>query len=128
MNNVAFSRLGTMLYLEIQKGKEDMKASEFQKYLGGNNACMKRLSIATKGCDQLTSNYTYFADIWFSSVEMAEETMAVGVDYCGLAKINQKGFCLATLENLTKYWPGGSYIVMKSTPRVPGVRPLMTIG
>ena len=27
-----------------------------------------------------------------------------------------------------KYWPGGSYIVMKSTSRVPGGRPLLAIG
>ena len=30
MKNVACSMLGTMLHLEIQKGKEDMKTSEFQ--------------------------------------------------------------------------------------------------
>ena len=82
-----------------------MKASEFQKYLGGTNACMKRLSISTKGCGQLTSNYTYFSDIWFSSVKMAEEAMAVGVDYCGLEKMIQQGFCLATLKFLMKDWP-----------------------
>ena len=38
-----------------------------------------------------------------------------------------QGFFLATLEKLMKYWPGGSYIVMKSTTRVPGGRPLMEI-
>ena len=27
-----------------------------------------------------------------------------------------------------KYWPGGSYLVMKITPRVSGGRPLLTIG
>ena len=54
--------------------------------------------------------------------------MATGVDYCGLEKIIHKGFCLATLDNLMNDWPGGSYLVMKSTPRVPGVRPLLTIG
>ena len=35
-----------------------MKKSEFQKYIGGTTACMNRLDIATKGCDQLTSNDT----------------------------------------------------------------------
>ena len=58
-----------------------MKIPEFQEYLGGNTVCMKRLAIATKGCDQLTSNDTYFTDIWFSSVKTAEENMAAGVDY-----------------------------------------------
>ena len=43
-------------------------------------------------------------------------------------KTGHKDFCLATLENLMKDWPGGSYLVMKITPRVPGGRPLMDIG
>ena len=37
-------------------------------------------------------------------------------------------FCLDTLEKLIKYCPGGSYLVMKITPRVPGGRPLLAIG
>ena len=53
VNNVACSRLGTMLYLDIQKGKEDMKTSTFQKYIEGNIACIKRLMMAPKGCAQL---------------------------------------------------------------------------
>ena len=55
MKNVACLRLGTMLHLDIQKGKEAMKKSTFQSELGGNAVCMKILAIATKGCDQLTS-------------------------------------------------------------------------
>ena len=54
MKNVAFSRLGTMLHIEIQKGKEAMKISEFQNFLGGTTACIRRLAIDTKGCGQLT--------------------------------------------------------------------------
>ena len=41
---------------------------------------------------------------------------------------NPQGFCLSTLEKLTEYWSGGSYIVMKSTPIFPGGIPLMDIG
>ena len=54
--------------------------------------------------------------------------MAAGVDYCGPLKTNYKGFCIATLENLMKNCPEGSYIVMNSTPIVPGGRPLLDIG
>ena len=49
--------------------------------------------------------------------------MATGVDYCRPAKTGHKGFCLATLENLMKYWLAWSYLVMKCTLRVPGGRP-----
>ena len=47
---------------------------------------MKRLAIATKGCVQLASNDTYFADIWFSYVKNSEEMAPVEVDYCGPVK------------------------------------------
>ena len=61
-------------------------------------------------------------------METDEEAMAEGVDYCGPVKTIHKGFCLATLENFMKDWPGGSYLVMKITPRIPGGIPLMDIG
>ena len=89
---------------------------------------MKILDLDTKRCGQLTSNDTYFADIWFSSVKITDETMASGVDDCGRVKTIHKGFCLDTLEKLMKDWPGGSYLVMKSTPRVPSEIPLLVIG
>ena len=54
--------------------------------------------------------------------------MSEGVDYCGPEKTSYKGSCMATLEKLTKYWPGGSYLVMKINPIVPGGRPPMSIG
>ena len=54
--------------------------------------------------------------------------MAAGVDYCRPVKTSNKIFYLSTLEKLMKYWPGGSYIVMKNTPRVPGGRPFLDIG
>ena len=53
--------------------------------------------------------------------------MDLGVDYCKTVKTTHKGIFLATLEKLTKDWPGGSYLVIKSTLRVPGGRPLMAI-
>ena len=41
---------------------------------------------------------------------------------------SHKGFCLATLENLMKDYPGGSYLVLNSTPIVPGETPLLATG
>ena len=72
MKNVACSRVGSMLHLEIQTGTEAVKTLEFQKYLRGTTACIKRLPIATRGYVQITSNDTYFADSWFSSVKTSE--------------------------------------------------------
>ena len=92
MKDVTCSRLGVVLHIEIQKRKKDMKTSEFQKYLGGTPACMKRPVMATKGCCRLTSKDTYFSDIWFSSVKTAEEAMAAGVDYCRPIEDKIQGF------------------------------------
>ena len=50
------------------------------------------------------------------------------MDYCGPVKTSHKVFCLSKLEFFMKDWPGGSYLVMKSTPRVSGHIPLMEIG
>ena len=53
---------------------------------------MKKLYIATKGCGQLTSNKTYFADSWSSYVKTDEVAMAAGVDYWGPVKTIHKVF------------------------------------
>ena len=80
-----------------QKGEGGYEDAEISKFLGDTTACMKRLAIANKGCGQLTSNDTYFSYRLFSSVKIAEDMAAVGVDYCGPAKTSHKGFCLTKL-------------------------------
>ena len=67
---MAYYRIGNMLHIYIQKGEEAMKIEKNQKNIRGNAAFMKRIMMDTKGCGQLTSNDTYFADICFSGVEM----------------------------------------------------------
>ena len=84
--------------------------------------------MASKGCVQLTSDDTLFVDRCFSGVKKNEEKMDERVDYCGLVNTRHKGFCLATLGKLLKDWSRGSYLVLKSTLRVPGDRTLMYIG
>ena len=94
---MACSRLGTMLYLYRQKGKEATKTAEFQQQIGGTAACITRLIRDTKGCDQMTSNETYFTDRCFSGVKTVEESMYEGVEYCGPVKTTLKVFLLDTL-------------------------------
>ena len=60
-------------------------------------------------------------------MKTAEEVMAEGVDYCGPVKTIHKRFCLDTLEKIMRYWIEGSYLVMKSTPRVTGDIKLVAI-
>ena len=74
---MASSCLGDILHLNIQKGKDDMKASKFQHDIKGTSAYMKRLMMDTKSCSQLTSNDTYFSDRWFNGVKTYQEVMHV---------------------------------------------------
>ena len=46
INNIEFSRLGAMLCLDILKGEEDMKTSDFQQQIRGTMACIKRIMMS----------------------------------------------------------------------------------
>ena len=54
------SRLGNILYLEIQKGKESMKVSDFQNNIRGADIFMKIIMKANKGRGKMSSNDTLF--------------------------------------------------------------------
>ena len=82
---------------------------------------MKKIMKDTKGCDQLSPNDNSFGVIWLSGVKTVEEAGADRVYYCGPVKTIHKVFLLATLEKSMKYFLGGSYLIMKITPRYPGV-------
>ena len=60
-------------------------------------------------------------------MKAVEAAMEVGAKLIGMVKKNTKGFCKETIENITKYWTGGSYLVLSSKPMVPGDRPLIAI-
>ena len=54
--------------------------------------------------------------------------MEVCDELIGMVKKNTKGLFNQNIEKLTKDWPGGSYLVLRSKPIVTGDRPLITIG
>ena len=124
--SVAGFRLVTMIYLETLK--EYIKILKFQQDIGVTDACMGRIIKATKGCGQLSSNDTFFADIWFRIVKALLEENTEGEYYYGPLKTSYKGFFLATLGKLLKEFLEGSHIVMKSDTIVPGDKPSMAIG
>ena len=70
----------------------------------------------------------FLFDGWFSANKVAEATMELGAELIGMVKTNTKGLCKETIEKLTKNWPGGSYLVLRSKPMVPGGRPCIAIG
>ena len=67
-------------------------------------------------------------DSWFVSKKAAEAAIELGAELIGMVKTNTKGFYKETIEKLTKDWTGGSYLVLRSKPMVPGGRPLIAIG
>ena len=69
-----------------------MKTAEFQQQIGLTEAYMQRLIMATKRCDQLTSNDTHFTNIWLIGVNSAEKAIAEGVYYFGPVKTSHKVF------------------------------------
>ena len=99
LKNVKCCRLGTMSYLEIQKRNYSMKISLFKPVIVGTTACAKKTMKATKGCGQLSSNYTLFLNIWFSGVKITEDENIDRVAYCGPVKTIYNRFCLSLLKN-----------------------------
>ena len=65
---------------------------------------------------------------YLSPKKAAEEASYIDIDLIGMVKNNTNGFCKATIEGSIKDWPGGSCILLRSKPMVPGERPLLAIG
>ena len=125
---------GVMLYLEIQKGKEPMRAAPFAKELGVCGACGVRLGAgsarrvhtaeaASEGagsggrwipCD----GQTCFGDSYFASAAAAN-AHACGIggprqQFGGPVKIAHRNFPKAFIEEKMKDWPGGTTLVLKA--------------
>ena len=62
----------------------------------------------------------FLFDSWFASKKEVEAAMGVGADLISMVNTNTKGFLKETIEKLTKDWPGGSYLILRSKPMVPG--------
>ena len=69
-----------------------MNTSEFQQDIGGLDAYMKRITKATKGYGQLSSNDTAFSDSWFRLVKTEEEENIDRVDCGGPVKKSTRDF------------------------------------
>ena len=72
--------------------------------------------------------YFFRFDRWFASKKAVEAVIEVGAKLIGMVKTNTKVFCKDTIENLKRYCPGGSYLVLGSKPMLPRYRPLIDIG
>ena len=132
LKTFSYSVTGALRLIEFQRGKEGMKHRKYQQELGATVACTKIMMQATKGIGQKyrkgVTKDCFLVDSWFYSKEAAEAVMKVGAKLIGMVKKNTKGFCKDTIEKLTNYWPGGTYLVLRSKTMVPGGRPIIAIG
>ena len=128
---VACSVTYSLLFIEVQRGKEGVKNGKYQKELVATAACTKRMMEATKGIGQKSikggTKDCFLFGRWFASKKATEAAMLVVAELINMVKTNTKVFCKETIENLTKDWPGGSYLLLRSKPMVPGDRPLIAI-
>ena len=109
-----------------------MNHSKYQKELGETAACTKIMMEATQGLVQKYRKRAmkdcFIFDSWFSSNKLEGAAMEVGAELIGMANKNTKGFYRETIDKLTKDRPGGSHLVLRSKPIVPGGRPLIATG
>ena len=84
-----------------------------------NGIVQKIIKEGTKDC--------FLFDSSFASKKGEKSAMEVGAELIGMMKTNTKGLCKETIEKLTRDWPGGSYLMLRSKPMVPGDRTLIAI-
>ena len=125
---------GSMLWLEIQEGKERMKSKPFQN-MGGTTACVMR-GVAACGStfmnlpllneeESIHEPRVFYGDSWFGSVKAAVEVAKQGHHACFLVKTGHSKSPKKFLEEEMKDFPGGTWITLKAT--VEGVD-LVSIG
>ena len=109
-----------------------MKQNKYQQEIGSTAACTKRMMEATLGIVKKSikggTKDCFLFDSWLAYKKAEEYAMEIGAELIGMVKTNTKGFCKETIEKLTKDWPGGSYLVLRSKPMVPRERALIGIG
>ena len=90
------------------------------------------MTEATKGIGQKYikggTKDCFLSDSWFASKKAEKAAIEIVAEFIGMVKTNTKGFSKDSIENLTKDWHGGFYLVLMSKPMVPGYRPLIAIG
>ena len=108
-----------------------MTSNRYHLELGATSTCTKILMEEMKGMGQIYLNGStrdfFLFDSWFLSKKTEGAASSIGVDFIGMVKTNTKQSCKAMIEGLTKYWPGRSYIVLRSKPIVQRERRLLAI-
>jgi hypothetical protein len=126
-----------MIWIELQRGRDAMRAAEFAATSGVTAACTMRGARDSKRYvgygdvdedDPNDPNEVFFGDSWFSSVETTCQLWnRFKCRYGGILKTNHSRFPKAWIEKTMKDWPAGSHIVLEGRATREGVD-LIAIG
>lgn len=108
-----------ILYLEIQRGRDAMRAAEGSNEHGCTAACSLRLVKGSMNCGQEKGQHSvrniFLGDSWFASIKTAQIVYQEGHEFIGIIKTAHAGYPKAEIEQLMAKWPGGSSIVLETT-------------
>ena len=87
---------GSLLLIGVQRGKEGMNHSKYQKEIGATTDCTKIMMEETKGIGQKSikggTKDCFLFYSWFASKNAEEYEMKFGAKLIGTVKKNTKGF------------------------------------
>ena len=96
--------LGTKIYLDNQKDKEEIEEKGLYQIYFRDKTCVRRIVWAKKGCSQVSINDNFFDDICCILFKMVDNANAKGTGSCGTVKKSQKVVCLVSMEIFMKNW------------------------
>jgi hypothetical protein len=106
----ACGKSGVFLFLEIQRGKEGMKDSKYQRELGATTACTIQMAEAMVSNEE-DDRDTVFGDSWFKT---SKEIVLRSSHFIGVVKTSHACHPKLFIEETTKDWPGGTHLVLQS--------------
>jgi hypothetical protein len=117
---VCCAATAVVAWIELQRGRDAMRAAEFAAGSGVTAACTMRGARDSKcyvrfgddeGPDEDDPNEVFFGDSWFSSVETTCQLWSkFGCRHGGILKTNHSRFPKKWTERTMKDWPVGSHI------------------
>jgi hypothetical protein len=108
---------GVMCYMEIQRGKEDMKSAKFNSTVGATTGCTLRLLLNTIPEEDQGIKHGITGDAWFGSVNTANEVGLRGHEGVFQVKQYHALFPKDFIEDALKEAPGGIHIVLNGTTK-----------
>jgi hypothetical protein len=122
--NTADAETDIMMFLEIQKGRDPMRAMPYSMAYGATAACTIRMAegVQKNGQKEASEDGSerpadiILADSWFASVNTAEQLeIRFKSRFVGVVKSAHTRFPKDFIESSMKTWPAGTHLVLHGT-------------